>query len=256
MIDHGVIDWLLAGRASPVDDCDDSHRPEPGGAHTARVELRSSRRAAPRPDPRLRERLLELPAGDLVDECYEALVDGHATRKVFAFDCFQMPARPETVRRRCEVLRAMSPGSVLLLGDDDLVSLGLHRLGIPVEVGDIDEHLLGLLRGLAPSVGRHFLDVRAPLSPDLAGRFDVVMGDPMSTYPGVRAFLRTALAALAPKGTILLFGHPRLRIVFDHVRDELGLELRSRRVDFSAYYSPKTLASLDDRKDLYELGRP
>jgi predicted methyltransferase len=101
--------------------------------------------------------------------------------------------------------------SVMLLGDDDLVSLAVAQVlrlaGVDdgladLTVVDVDERLLEFLREQladAPfpvSLVAH--DARAPLPPELAGRFDTVCTDPPYTRAGARVFLSRAVEATGP----------------------------------------------------------
>ncbi len=204
------------------------------------------------------EQLADLPpdAPTAAAAVYRAIRDGHAARKVIHFDHYQMPAQPATACRRVHLLaEAAGPQPVLLLGDDDLLSLGLAALGIPTHTVDIDGHLLRFIRQLAPQTQTHHSDLTTGLLGALQEKFAVVFGDPMSTYPGVQAFVASALSALAPGGILFLCGHPRLRIIFEHLQSTYRLRLLACHRDFNAYYSPRTVSPLDDRKDLYVLTR-
>lgn len=147
---------------------------------------------------------------------------------------------PETALRRALLMYregALEGKDVLLLGDDDLVSVAIgliqesgHRdqgLGVEVEsigrgtesgqrgaggmgqvrrlvVVDVDrrflEHIAAAGRrwGFAVETLQH--DLRDPLPEALRGAFDTVETDPPYTLPGLRLFLSRTLEALRPGG--------------------------------------------------------
>jgi N4-bis(aminopropyl)spermidine synthase len=173
-------------------------------------------------------------------------------------------AKPELDQSHCTVetkLRrvlalyaadALAGRRVLLLGDDDLLSVALaeavRELGSPstvagVSVVDADPDVLRFLRRRlrrAPfpfSAERH--DLREPLPPALAGRFDTVVTDPPYTLAGVQLFLSRAVEALAGVGgsVFLSFGsrRPGADFALQETLTELGLAIRELRRDFNDY---------------------
>ncbi len=141
----------------------------------------------------------------------------------------QSHCTPETNLRR--VLYMLTQGAlagkaVLLLGDDDSVSLaiglvgkvlspqGRGRLTRRLVVVDTDPRILAHLRAAAEEADlpletvEH--DLRDPLPDDLRGRFDTVVTDPPYTQPGLELFVSRAAEAFAPaqgKQLFLSFGH-------------------------------------------------
>ncbi|MDQ0683936.1 putative methyltransferase/GNAT superfamily N-acetyltransferase/DNA-directed RNA polymerase subunit RPC12/RpoP [Streptomyces achromogenes] len=116
------------------------------------------------------------------------------------------------VRRVLALLTAgaLPGGSLLLVGDDDLISLAVavvgDVLGGPiveqVTVVDISEEILDHIRKTAAGLGtrvetvRH--DLRLPLPAALHGQHDVAMTDPPYTPEGARLFLSRAVEGLRP----------------------------------------------------------
>ncbi|KYH39422.1 MAG: hypothetical protein AYL28_000200 [Candidatus Bathyarchaeota archaeon B23] len=103
---------------------------------------------------------------------------------------------------------------VILIGDDDLLSVALSMTGLPkrVVVVDIDERL-GLLlseiageRGLDIEFRRY--DVAEPLPDDLIGAFDVFSTEPLETWLGLRAFILRGVGCLR-EGGVGYFGLTR-----------------------------------------------
>ncbi|MGB8645738.1 MAG: adenosylmethionine decarboxylase [Anaerolineae bacterium] len=95
---------------------------------------------------------------------------------------------------------------ILLLGDDDLLSIALALTGLPGEivVVEIDERLCAFIqeiayaRGLPIKVIRQ--DVREKLPPDLHARFDTFVTDPTETIQGLLLFVEKGLSTLHPGG--------------------------------------------------------
>ncbi|MGE5140966.1 MAG: adenosylmethionine decarboxylase, partial [Rudaea sp.] len=93
---------------------------------------------------------------------------------------------------------------ILLLGDDDLLSIALALTGLPREivVVEIDERLCEFIReiarerGLVIRVIQH--DVREKMPADLHGVFDTFVTDPTETIQGLLLFVEKGLSTLAP----------------------------------------------------------
>lgn len=125
----------------------------------------------------------------------------------------QAPCTPETAI--CRALAMLQAGAlegkrVLLLGDDDSISIAIGLVGRALARGDltrgvvaldVDERWLSFLReaagaeGLALDVVRH--DLRHRLPDSLQGSFNVVETDPPYTLEGARLFLGRAAEAMA-----------------------------------------------------------
>ncbi|HEY8984337.1 MAG TPA: bis-aminopropyl spermidine synthase family protein, partial [Streptomyces sp.] len=155
----------------------------------------------------------ELVIPDVLDEAVRRLralmADGPAAD--LAID--QSHCTPETkVRRVLALLTAgvLPGGSLLLIGDDDLISLAVavvgDVLGGPiverVTVVDISPEILGYVRKVAATLGTRVdtveHDLREPLPSELHGRFDAAMTDPPYTPEGARLFLSRAVEGLRP----------------------------------------------------------
>jgi len=104
---------------------------------------------------------------------------------------------------------------LLVLGDDDLVSIaaGLAGVATRVTVLDIDERLLNFIREVAKSEGlsievvQH--DLRHPLPQSLQRAFDTFITDPTESLRGLKAFLGRSLSALKGPGSAGYFGLTR-----------------------------------------------
>ncbi len=104
---------------------------------------------------------------------------------------------------------------LLVLGDDDLVSIAAALTGVPkrVAVLDIDERLLDFIQkvsdqeGLGIQVIKH--DLRYPLPETLQGAFDTFITDPTESLKGMKAFLSRSLSCLKGPGSAGYFGFTR-----------------------------------------------
>lgn len=148
---------------------------------------------------------------------------------------------------------ALAGRRVLVLGDDDLVSLALaeftrqHGPGsgpAAVTVVELDPELSAFLRaGLADApfpaeVVDH--DLAEPLPTGLLGAFDTVQTDPPYTVAGATLFLRRAASALRPGAgpeVFLSLGvrRPAETVALQQVLAGLGLAVRSMRPGFNDY---------------------
>lgn len=141
----------------------------------------------------------------------------------------QSHCTPDTNLRRVllmQTLGALAGKAVLLLGDDDSVSLAIGLVGQVLSPGssgrltrrltvvDTDARILAHLAqcaeeaNLAIETVQH--DLREPLPDALLGQFDTVMTDPPYTQAGAELFVSRAVSALQPepgKQLFLSFGH-------------------------------------------------
>ena len=165
----------------------------------------------------------------------------------------QCHCTPKTKLRRVLAMHAagaIAGRRILLLGDDDLISVALLRFvrqfGAHIEelaVLDVDDRLIDFVRielEDAPFPVRCLQgDLRESLPPSLARRYDTVVTDPPYTAAGARLFLGRASEALAGEGSsvFLSFGSRRPGVQFGLQRAivELGLEIRSLTRDFNDY---------------------
>ncbi len=104
---------------------------------------------------------------------------------------------------------------ILVLGDDDLVSLALCLIGKPrrITVVEIDERLVQFIQKWAaafdfPIEIRHF-DLSRPLPDDYLHRFDTFLTDPPESIVAFRAFVGRGIAALKGPGCVGYFGFTR-----------------------------------------------
>lgn len=105
---------------------------------------------------------------------------------------------------------------ILVLGDDDLVSLAaaLSRLPKRVAVLDVDPRIVGFLRDVARAEGLrlevHQHDLREPLPAELLRRFDTFICDPTESFRGYLAFAQRGISCLRGAGCAGYLGLTRL----------------------------------------------
>ncbi|MEM2674982.1 MAG: bis-aminopropyl spermidine synthase family protein [Candidatus Bathyarchaeia archaeon] len=100
----------------------------------------------------------------------------------------------------------LSGKSILLIGDDDLLSiaLALTRLPSRITVLDIDRRLGDFLSSVNKEYGFNIeyvqYNVADPLPTELRGNFDVFSSEPLETLSGLRAFILRGVSSLRENG--------------------------------------------------------
>ncbi|MFF3498205.1 GNAT family N-acetyltransferase [Streptomyces sp. NPDC003247] len=155
----------------------------------------------------------ELVIPSVLDEAVERLRAVMETGPAADMAIDQSHCTAETKVRRVLALLtagALPGGSLLLIGDDDLVSLAVavvgDVLGAPiverVTVVDISPEILAHIRKVSAGLGTRVEtvehDLRRPLPAELHDGFDVAMTDPPYTPEGARLFLSRAVEGLRP----------------------------------------------------------
>ena len=161
---------------------------------------------------------------------------------------------------RLHAAHALAGQRIILLGDDDLVSVAIASFaawsGHPsavrrLTVVDADPDVLAWAGQRAAGTGvpvelvQH--DLRQPLPGDLAGGFDVVLTDPPYTVAGAELFLSRAVSALAPepgRHVFFSFGarRPRETLAVQQAMASMGLVIRSLTPGFNEYLGAGILA--------------
>jgi N4-bis(aminopropyl)spermidine synthase len=169
---------------------------------------------------------------------------------------------------RLHAAHALAGQRILLLGDDDLISVALAQFaawsGNPglirrLTVVDADPDVLDWITeqvegtGVAAELVCH--DLRKPLPSALAGSFDVAMTDPPYTVAGAELFLSRAVSALAAqpgRHVFFSFGarRPDETLAVQRIMAEMGLVLRSATAGFNSYLGAGVLAGTSN---LYHL---
>lgn len=187
----------------------------------------------------------------------------------------QAPCSPDTAMRRALLMLqngALEGKRVLLLGDDDSVSIAIGLLGCAlrqsdltkgVTVIDADERRLSFLRDaaareqLALEVVHH--DLRRPLPAGLRRSFDVIETDPPYTLEGARLFLARGCEALTTEADghcFFSFTHwPASQMLgLQKVFIELGLAVKAVWPNFNRYSGATVLGNLGQLIELIHVG--
>jgi N4-bis(aminopropyl)spermidine synthase len=169
---------------------------------------------------------------------------------------------------RMHEANALAGQRILLLGDDDLVSVAIA--GFAAHTGnqsamrgltvlDADPDVLAWIARQLNGTGVHAdlvqYDLRQPLPPRLAARFDVVVTDPPYTVAGAELFLSRAVSALAAEpGRHIFFSfgarRPDETVAVQRAMADMGLALRSLTPAFNEYLGAGVLAGTSN---LYHL---
>lgn len=169
---------------------------------------------------------------------------------------------------RLHQARALAGQRILLLGDDDLISVAIARFAAHtgaaaairrLAVVDTDADILGWIdqqvAGTGTVVEAVEHDLRQPLPASLAGSFDVVLTDPPYTVAGAELFLSRAVTALVPqpgRHVFFSFGarRPDETVAVQRAMAEMGLVVRSLASGFNTYLGAGVLAGTSN---LYHL---
>ncbi len=180
----------------------------------------------------------------------------------------QSHCTPDTNLRRVllmQTLGALAGKSVLLLGDDDSVSLAIGLVGQVLSPGssgrltrrlaviDTDPRILAHLTEAAAEANlplepiQH--DLRDLLPAELLGQFDTVMTDPPYTLAGAELFVSRAVSALRPGGgkhLFLSFGHraPSEQVALQGLLAGMGLAVTEVIPGFNDYRGAGVLAGI------------
>jgi predicted methyltransferase len=161
----------------------------------------------------------------------------------------QCHCTPKTKLRRVLALHAadaIAGRRILLLGDDDLISIALLRFvrqfGGTIDelvVADVDRRLLGFIAAELEGAPFPFRCVEWDVREPRAGRFDTVVTDPPYTAAGARLFLTRSVESLAGPGSDIFFSfgsrRPGVQSELQRAIVEAGLEICSLRRDFNDY---------------------
>ncbi len=187
----------------------------------------------------------------------------------------QCPCTPETAMLRALLMLkdgALEGRRVLILGDDDSLSLAIGLVGRAFRKGDLtrgvtviesDPRRGAFLRAAAASeqiaieVIEH--DLREPLPAGLRRAFDVAATDPPYTLAGAKLFLSRAAEALAGEGTCYFsftqWPPPQLADL-QRVFLDLGFAMRAAHQGFNRYLGASVLGGVGDLVELAQVRAP
>jgi len=169
---------------------------------------------------------------------------------------------------KLHAVHALAGQRILLLGDDDLVSVALAQFAAwsgntglirRLTVVDADSDVLDWIglqtagTGVAVELVSH--DLRKSLPSPLAGSFDVVLTDPPYTVAGAELFLSRAVSGLAAqpgRHVFFSFGarRPDETLAVQRAMAGMGLVVRSVTAAFNSYLGAGVLAGTSN---LYHL---
>ncbi|MGC8569129.1 MAG: bis-aminopropyl spermidine synthase family protein [Nitrososphaeria archaeon] len=151
---------------------------------------------------------------------------------------------------------------VLILGDDDLLSIALGLTGLPrsITVLDVDERVVEFIERkkgeLNTKVDALVYNVKDPLPNELIDRFDVVSSEPLETLSGLRAFVIRATLSLK-SGGIAYLGLSRSEAnirkwrYFQGLVHRLGYVISDMRLKFSRYKVDYPTANYEEFLDAF-----
>lgn len=156
----------------------------------------------------------------------------------------QLPCTLATRKARADLLsgRDLESSRILILGDDDLLSVELSKRGFKqVAVADCDPVLLDRIRretADCPTPPRIILADFHKLD-QLEEVADVVILDPPYSAEGATAFLNLAISLAAPQATMYMMVNPNvLGAAYQELNAKAvqsGFRLTARREGFNAY---------------------
>ena len=187
----------------------------------------------------------------------------------------QCPCEPETAILRALLMLetgALEGRRVLILGDDDSLSVAIGLAGRALGKGDLtrgvtviesDPRRVAFLReaaareGIAIEAIEH--DLREPLPDGLAGAFDTAATDPPYTLAGAKLFLGRAAAALKGDGTCFFSftrWPPDQLAELQRIMLDLGFAVRAVHPGFNRYLGANVLGNVGDMFELVQARSP
>ena len=129
-------------------------------------------------------------------------------RKVIDYSLGQAPLTPISHIRKLNHILEHSAEKVLMIGDDDLISISLARKGIEVTMLEIDPYTCALIAGIAQEeqlkIDIHQVDLRLPLPKEIPDDFDLFVADPDFTLNAFGLFLCRGLSKIKEGGIGLI----------------------------------------------------
>lgn len=168
----------------------------------------------------------------------------------------QVRATPETVTRRIKFLYErgwIEERSVMLMGDNDGMSIGLAMTGMPKRITtfDIDRDVINFINAVKSSNGLEIecsrYDARQAFSERLTGKYDVAVTDPPYTPEGLDLFIgRCVQGVNSANGAVLIsFGYSdRSReraLPFQDILTKRGLVVEEIAPSFNRYFAAQSI---------------
>jgi predicted methyltransferase/DNA-directed RNA polymerase subunit RPC12/RpoP len=154
---------------------------------------------------------------------------------------------------RMQQAHALAGQRILLLGDDDLISVAIahfaawsatagtvRRLAVVDTDADVLDWIGEQTAGTGVQAERVLHDLRQPLPESLTASFDVVLTDPPYTVAGAEVFLSRAVSALVPqpgRHVFFSFGarRPDETLAVQQAIAAMGLAVRTLSAGFNEY---------------------
>ncbi|SMP09302.1 hypothetical protein SAMN06265339_0710 [Desulfurobacterium pacificum] len=136
---------------------------------------------------------------------------------------------------------------VVVLGDDDLMSIALALSGLPAKVTilEIDERLVNFIKEVSDKynlgIDARVHDLRQPLPEDVVGAYDTFFTDPPETVEAIKAFVGRGVATLKAERCAGYFGVTRRESSLDKWRKiqkvllDMGLVITDLIHNFNEY---------------------
>lgn len=187
----------------------------------------------------------------ILDKTYSA----HSMRRHYRMDLYQTPILPETSVRRAMQVEG-SNQKVVLIGDDDLVSIPLALMGHDVTVLDADEYLIDLIKRanekFSVDIKAIHFNLMEEVDNELKGKFDVFFADPVSTNEGYSVFVKRGYELLKEKGIGFVTVTQRFQPVLDSFIKNCNLKEIGRFNAFCNSYNHR-IQLIDDVANMVKL---
>jgi len=183
---------------------------------------------------------------------------------------FQGYMLPEDVVKRAAYMNwwgDLYNKDVLIIGDDDLLSIAVGLTGLPrsVVVLDVDKRIIEFINSkkgeLKTKVDALVYNVKDPLPEELIDGFDVVSSEPLETLSGLRAFVIRATLSLKSDG-VAYIGLSRSEAnirkwrYFQGLVHRLGYVISDMRLKFSRYKVDYPTANYEEFLDSFSFKVP
>lgn len=192
---------------------------------------------------------------DKYNEILEKTYIAHSMRKHYRFDLYQTPVLPESSLRRALQV-SNDKQKVVLVGDDDLVSVPLALLGHDVTVIDADYYLIELIKKLNSKMNVNIKTICCDLSKGLDAakfeKYDVLFSDPVSTREGYEVFVGNGMQILKENGCAYITVTERFSPVLEKFLDDYNFKIIKRYRAFCNSYNHK-FELIDDVADMVQV---
>lgn len=209
----------------------------------------------------INSKLKEISAGfewrvnDSLADILEATYLAHSMRQHYRFDLYQTPILPESSVRRATLIKKENQ-KVVLIGDDDLVSIPLALMGHQVTVLDADEYLISLIeeinKRLNIDIQVLYCNLVDELDDVLKEQFDVMYTDPVSTMEGYEVFVKRGFELLGEGGEAFITVTERFRPVLNDFLEKCNIQVLESYNAFCNSYNHK-IELIDDVADMVKV---